>query len=243
MLADLCGHIFQLFGVVPDLVKQAQVRGRKGRLVHLVDEVRDGVALLVAEIDSGEPVQGHVGRVGAASLHARELLHRCFGAVAAELGLAPYPVGALLGHCPLGELVAKLDFKLAAVEAALAVELGDVELLALLANLVADLVGHKGGRGEDEVQLIDLLQLGFQRLEGVHRKARCGDLEPCPWPEGLLEVIAQQAADVVDQFHQSPAPESLLIRLAAIHSSRSLRRKRHVPPSLKAGSLPSAARR
>src|SRR5690606_12394503 len=95
-------------------------------------------------------------------------------------------------------------FKLAAVEAAFAVELGDVEFLALLANFVGDLVGHKGGRGKNEIQLVKILQLSFQRLEGVHREARGGNLESCPWPERLLEIIAQQAADVVDQFHRAP---------------------------------------
>jgi hypothetical protein len=94
-----------------------------------------------------------------------------------------------------------LDFKLAAVEAALPVELRDVEFLLLLANLVGDLVGNKGGRGEDEVQFVDLFQLGFQRLEGVHRKARGRDLQARAWPEGLLEIVAKQPADVVDQFH------------------------------------------
>lgn len=149
----------------------------------------------------------------------------------------------LLGHCPLGELVAKLDFKLAAIKAALTVKLGDVELPTFLANFIGDFVGHKGERSEDEVQLVNLFQFGFQRLEGVHRKARSGNLQACPRFDGLPEIIAQQAADIVDQFHQLLAPESLLVRLAAIHSSRSLRRKRHVPPNLKAGSLPSAARR
>jgi hypothetical protein len=93
--------------------------------------------------------------------------------------LAAHPVGALFGDGALGELVAQLDLELAAVQAALAVELGDVEFLALLADLVGHLVGHEGGRGEDEVQFVDLFQLGLQRLEGVHREARSGDLQPC----------------------------------------------------------------
>lgn len=187
--------------------------------------------------------QGHVSRVGAASLHAGELLHGRFGAIALELGLALYPVGALLGHRPLSELVAQLDFKLAAVEVALPVELGDVEFPALLADLVGDLVGNERRRGEDEVQLVDLLQLGFQGLKGVHREAGGRDFQARAGRQRLLEVVAQQVADVVDQFHQSLAPESLLVRLAAIHSSRPLRRKRHVPPNLKSGSLPSAVKR
>ena len=37
--------------------------------------------------------------------------------------------------------------------------------------------GHEGGRGEDEFQLVDLLQLLAQRLEGEDREGRGGDLE------------------------------------------------------------------
>lgn len=59
----------------------------------------------------------------------------------------------------------------------------------------------------------------------------------------MLEILSKQPANVVNQFHQSFTPESLFARLAAIHASRSLRRKRHVPPSLNAGIFPSAARR
>jgi hypothetical protein len=92
--------------------------------------------------------------------------------------LAAHPVSALLGDGPLGQLVAQLDLELAAVQAALAVELGDVEFLALFANLVGDFAGREGGRGEDEAEFVDLLQLGLQGLEGVHREARSGDLQP-----------------------------------------------------------------
>jgi hypothetical protein len=34
-------------------------------------------------------------------------------------------------------------------------------------------------------------------------EAQGSDLQPCPWPNDLLEVITQQAADVVDQFHRA----------------------------------------
>jgi hypothetical protein len=39
VVANLRGHIFQLLGVLPDLVEQTEVGGREGWLVHLVDEV------------------------------------------------------------------------------------------------------------------------------------------------------------------------------------------------------------
>lgn len=53
-----------------------------------------------------------------------------------------------------------------------------MEFLVLLANLVNDLAGRKGGGGEDEAEFVDLFQLGLQGVEGVHREARSGDLEP-----------------------------------------------------------------
>jgi hypothetical protein len=95
--------------------------------------------------------------------------------------LAAHPVGALFGDGALGQLVAQLNLELAAVQAAFAVELGDVEFLALFANLVGDLAGREGGRGEDEAEFVDLLQLGLQGLEGVHREARSGDSSAVPW--------------------------------------------------------------
>lgn len=66
----------------------------------------------------------------------------------------------------------------------------------------------------------------------------------------VTEILKGLNTAVFAQFKTNP--ESFIaeaIRLineqkaTVIHSSRSLRRKRHVPPSLKAGSLPSAARR
>ena len=100
--------------------------------------------MLVAEINGSEAVQGHVGRVGAVSLHAGELLHRSLGAVALEFSLAPYPLGTFPSHCALSKFVAQLDFKLAAVEAALAVKLGDVKFPTFLANFVGGFISNKG---------------------------------------------------------------------------------------------------
>ena len=61
-----------------------------------------------------------------------------------------------------------MNLELAAAKAAFAVELGDVEFLA---DLVGHLLGHKRGGSEDEVEFVDLFQLAFQGLEGVHREA------------------------------------------------------------------------
>ena len=58
MLTDLLSHVLEFFGVVPNLVEQTEVGGRKGSPVHLVDKVGHRIAFLVSEIDSGEAVQG-----------------------------------------------------------------------------------------------------------------------------------------------------------------------------------------
>ena len=70
VVADLRRHIFQLLGVLPYLVEQTEVGRCECRLVHLVDEVGDSVALLVAEIDGSKAVQWHVGSLCGGSLNA-----------------------------------------------------------------------------------------------------------------------------------------------------------------------------
>ena len=157
VLANLRGHVLQLFGVVPDLIEQAEVGGCKGGLVHFVDEVGDRIAGLVTQVHRRETVERHVGGVHAVGLHNGERLHGGLGAVALEPGLAAHPVSALLGDGALGQLVAQLNLELAAVEAAFAVELGNVEFLALFANLVGDLAGRESWGGEDEAEFVDLL--------------------------------------------------------------------------------------
>ncbi len=89
--------------------------------------------------------------------------------------LALDPVSALPGDRALSELVAQSDLELGAVEARLALGLWDEELPALLAHLVGHLAGHEGRRGEDELQLADLLQFLAERLEGEDREGRGGD--------------------------------------------------------------------
>lgn len=125
VFANLRGHVLQLFGVIPNLVEQAEVGSCEGRLVHLVDEVRHRVALLVTEVHSREAVERHVGRVCAVvlqmCLNDGERLHGRLGSVALELGLTTHPVRALFGNGALGQLVAQLNLELAAVQAAFTV--------------------------------------------------------------------------------------------------------------------------
>ena len=260
MFGHLGGYILQLVGVVPDLVEQAQEGGGGGGLIHPVDDVRHGIAALVAQVNGGKAVQGHVDAIRMCSrswgacvvargqacvagmpgvvisgkgrrwgagwcachagcavslLYPHELLHGRTGPVAAKLRLATDPVGAFPGHGPLGELVAQLDFKRAAGQAALTVGVGNVKLPPFLANPVGGLSGREGRGGEDELQGFYLLQLRLQCLVGVHREAGGGNFQAGARLDGLFEVVTQQTADVVDQLHPSRAPVSLLASLWA----------------------------
>ena len=204
VVANLGGHVLQLGRVAPDLVEQAEIGCRKGWLVHPVDQIGDGVALLIAQINGSEAVQRYIGRVRAAGLNAGKLLHRSLAAIGFEGRFAPHPVGALLGDGTLGQLVAKLNLKFTAVQASLTIKLGNVEFFAFLANLVGNLVGDKRWRGEDEIQIFNFFQFGLQRLERVHRKAGGRDLQAGTRLECLFQVVAEQAVNVVDKFHQKP---------------------------------------
>ena len=84
VLADKAGDVLELFLVAPNLIEQADVCGGDGRLVHLVDHVRDRVALLVTKVHGGESVERHVHRIGARPFQAGKLLHRGLAAIGAE---------------------------------------------------------------------------------------------------------------------------------------------------------------
>jgi hypothetical protein len=157
--------------------------------------------LLVAEVHGGEAVQRHVGGVCAIGLDQANCCIGCLGAVALEPGLAAHPVGALLGDGALGQLVAQLNLELAAVQAALAVELGDVEFLALFANLVGDLAGREGGRGEDEVSSSIFSSSAFSASKAYIEKHEAAIFSRARL-QRRLEVVTQQAGDVVNQFHE-----------------------------------------
>ena len=109
--------------------------------------------------------------------HMHEGLHRGLGLVRAKFGFTAYPLRALTSDSPLGEFVAKLDFKFGAIQSAFALGLRNEELSPLLFEPVRDFIWHKGRRGEDELQAIDAGQLFLQRFEGIDREARGSDLQ------------------------------------------------------------------
>ena len=58
-------------------------------------------------------------------------------------------------------------------------------------------------KGEDERQLFDLGQLFLQRLVGVDRKTRGGDLEFGARPKDAFQIISEKRADIVNRLHIS----------------------------------------
>ena len=174
VLAHQAGHVFELVGISPNLVKQAQKNAGIGGLVELVDDIGDGIAALVAQIHSGKAVQRHVNGIGrccGSGLHRCKLLHGCATAVGPELGLAAHPVGTFAGDGTLGQFVFELHLEFGAVEAALCIGFGDVEFTPLFFGDVGHLVGHERRRREYELKRLDRFQLAFQGLVGVNGKA------------------------------------------------------------------------
>ena len=161
MITDCGGHIFKFCRVTPDLVKKLKVCRCESRLVYPIDNVGNGITLLISQINSGETMQRHICRFQRRSLNAGKLLHRGFCLVGAEFGFAAHPFGALAGNSTLGELIAKLDFKFGAVEAAFPVGLWDKKLSAFFSEFVGDFVGNEGRCREDEFQRLNLCELGL----------------------------------------------------------------------------------
>ncbi len=170
--------------------------------VDFVDEVGDGVAGLVAEVDGGEAVEGQVDGFGLRMVQAGELLHGGVAAIGAEGGFAAHPVGIFFGDGALGELVFEADFEFGAVEAAFALEFGDVEFAVFFADFVGYFFGDEGGGGEDELELVDGFEFGFEGFEGVDGEAGGGDAEFGAGLDGLFEVVAEEAVDVVEDLQR-----------------------------------------
>ena len=135
--------------------------------------------------------------------HTGKLLHRCAAAIGTEDRLLAHPLGAFFRDGPLGEFVTQSHLELAAVKAAFAFQFWDVELAVFLLQFIRGLAGNERGRGENELERFDLLQLRFERLERVNGEARRRDLEFRSGRNRLLQAVAEQLIDVVDDFHAS----------------------------------------
>jgi hypothetical protein len=200
MLDEARGDIFHLVRRIPDLLKQ-RVELRRRRLGHAHGHAGDGVAALIAEVHRGEALKRLVDNKALGGVHAGKLLHRRAGGVGAECGFALDPFRAVAGDGTLGQPVLEPDLELAAVEGTLPLGFRNVKLAPLAPHSVGDLVRYEGRGGEDELERIDLLQLGPQGLVSEDREIGRGNAQSRPGRQGALEVVAQTLVDIVDKQH------------------------------------------
>lgn len=167
---------------------------------HALDELEDVVAALAAQFGGGKLVEGHVGVQSFCILYADEARHVHLRSVGLEACLLSDPVGALAGNGALGEGVAEPNFEFGAVEGALAVQLGYVELALFLVRVFF----IECGRSEDELQLVHCLQLLLQSFEGIDGERRSGDRYLGTAMQRGFQVVDDSACNVVElagQFH------------------------------------------
>ena len=79
-----------------------------------------------------------------------------------------------------------------------------MELPGSPSDLVGDLMSDKGGRGEDEFESLDVLQLSSQGFESINRETGSRDPHLGAGAHGPFQIVTQQLRDVVQDFHYSP---------------------------------------
>ncbi len=201
VLTQPIGHIFNFFGITPNLVEQAQKVGRVRRVIKPIDEVGDGVALLITQVDGGKAVQGLIDRLFIFCLNASELLHGCFATIGSENSLTLHPVSAFPSNGSLGQLVLQLNFKLTAVKAPLPLGLWDMKFPADLATAVSDFVGDECRRGENELQGFNGFELLLQFRKGVDGETGRRNLQLRTWLDTASKVVPEKVVDIINQLH------------------------------------------
>ena len=151
------------------------------------------ISPLAAQVNSSEAVDGHIGTL----IHRHETHHLLLRYIGAESDLPADPVGTLLGNGLLRQLIAELDLKIGAVQATLSVQPGNVKLSLLLGHFLL----NECGRGKDETQLVDPIQLLFQLLIGIDGETGGGDREFASLFDGGLQIRAHGLIDIVQYLH------------------------------------------
>ena len=103
--------------------------------------------------------------------------------------------------------------------------------------------GYECGRSEDELKAFYLGKLGFQRLEGIDREARRGDLQSRSVTDRALQIVAEQLRGVIDDSHRACRPAFTALQVLRDQASISPFRNRQAPSTLKPGMVPSGASR
>ena len=101
-------------------------------------QLKDIVASLTTQFCCSELIEWHISKLEILFLDIQESRHLPLRHVCLEVHLLAYPLSALLGNSLLSEIIAKLDFKIRAIEGTLSTQFGDIELafLFLLSFLV-----------------------------------------------------------------------------------------------------------
>lgn len=77
-----------------------------------------------------------------------------------------------------------------------------MKLAMLLAKLVGDFIGNEGWGSENEVEGVDSFEFILEGFVGIDREAGRRDPEFCAGENEVLQVVAKQAIDVVDDHYR-----------------------------------------
>ena len=138
---------------------------------HTYNHLTDIVPSIQTQSRSSELIERHIGICLFSFPYIEEGIHGTVSDVCLKSGLSTNPVCALFGNGSLCKLVTEPYFKIRTEKISLPIQLRDIELSLLLLCFIS----RKCGRCEDEIYTLDLLQLFFQRLIGINRKAGCRD--------------------------------------------------------------------
>jgi len=77
-----------------------------------------------------------------------------------------------------------------------------MELAMFLPHAISGFARNERRRRENKLEGIDLRQLGLQRFEAIDRKTRSSYPQLGPGLNHLLQVIAEETIDIIEDFHR-----------------------------------------
>ena len=197
-------HILHFRFVIPKGIEQLHVL-RGEWCFHAVDHVVGVVAALTANINCGENVDRHIGRLLRFRGNGHKTAHILASCVGFERCLAADPLSAFFCDSALRHFITQFNLKLSTVQAALATDAGDVKFALLLFGPLFD----KGWRSKDEAKLIYLLKLFFQFLKGIHGETSRGNGYTASPLNGLTQIILDERTNIVQYFHWRILPRTV----------------------------------
>src|SRR5699024_2606349 len=76
VIAESGGHVLKFLRIAPDLLEKVEEHAGVGRLIETSNDVRERIALLVAQVDSGKSLNGHKDGVTRLPTRTDKGLHR-----------------------------------------------------------------------------------------------------------------------------------------------------------------------